>query len=304
VNWQRTAPALLALLAVLALAGAAATLQSAGGGAGAGAGDESRIGVGDGGGEIDFGAPPAPDPVDAHDSGRLLAALVSTAVVVSLLATVVWIYREGLDAVKQFLALVVPTTLLLVALYVLFVAGLQGSEGSAGILSGGRPSLPGGGTTGGASGEAAAATSPSLAVAAVVGLVVVVALLLVVRSTGDERVEPDVDDPDPQRQGDVAAVGDAAGRAADRIEGEAAFDNAVYRAWREMTEPLDLPRETSTPGEFAEAAGRAGMRGEDVRELTSLFEATRYGGVPPDDDRERRALAALRRIEAEYGADR
>nr|WP_282594522.1 DUF4129 domain-containing protein [Halomarina salina] len=71
-----------------------------------------------------------------------------------------------------------------------------------------------------------------------------------------------------------------------------------------MTDPLDLSRETSTPGEFAAAAVDAGMSRDDVGELTRLFERTRYGGVAVDEGREQRATTALRRIERTYGDDR
>nr|WP_305794393.1 DUF4129 domain-containing protein [Halomarina rubra] len=71
-----------------------------------------------------------------------------------------------------------------------------------------------------------------------------------------------------------------------------------------MTTPLDLPRETTTPGEFAAAAVDAGMSRDDVAELTRLFETTRYGGRTVDADREERATTALRRIERTYGGDR
>ncbi|MFC6961587.1 DUF4129 domain-containing protein [Halocatena marina] len=42
------------------------------------------------------------------------------------------------------------------------------------------------------------------------------------------------------------------------------------------------------------------MARDDVEELTTLFEATRYGNVDVSEEREQRALAALRRIEREY----
>ncbi|RJS95802.1 DUF4129 domain-containing protein, partial [Halococcus sp. IIIV-5B] len=95
--------------------------------------------------------------------------------------------------------------------------------------------------------------------------------------------------------------GRAAGRAADRIEHDAGLENGVYRAWREMTDHLDVARpESSTPGEFARAATEAGMRGRDVDELTDLFTRVRYGDERVTDERERRATSALRRIEETY----
>ncbi|WP_254537039.1 DUF4129 domain-containing protein [Halomarina litorea] len=299
MNRERLTPVLLALLAVLALAGAAATLDSAR--SGSLAGDGAGTGFGDSDArEVDFGNPPPPEtPVTAPAYPHLLALVFAGAVLVSLVAAAVWVYREGVDALKQLVALVVPVAVLLVLLYLVFLANLGGASGIAGAFGSRLPQFPGGGSSGGAS--AAVSSSPPVVVAALLAAVLVAVLLVVVRATGDDAVEP-VADPEPDdRTTEVAAIGEAAGRAADRIEGETTFANAVYRAWREMTDPLDLPRETSTPGEFAAAAVAAGMGREDVRELTDLFEATRYGGVSADETRERRAVEALRRIEREYG---
>jgi hypothetical protein len=102
--------------------------------------------------------------------------------------------------------------------------------------------------------------------------------------------------------GAAATLGRVAGRAADRIEeGGTDVENEVYRAWREMTRPLDVERpESSTPAEFATAATDAGVSRDDVDELTELFEQVRYGGYDPDAERESRAVDALRRIETQY----
>jgi hypothetical protein len=81
-------------------------------------------------------------------------------------------------------------------------------------------------------------------------------------------------------------------------------ENEVYLAWREMTGHLDVPRpETSTPAEFATAAEAVGMNDAHVEELTELFREVRYGGAAPTEDREQRALAALRDIESTYGGN-
>ena len=102
--------------------------------------------------------------------------------------------------------------------------------------------------------------------------------------------------------GDVQAVGEAAGRAADKLEGDSeTVENAIYRAWREMTAALEVenPR-TTTPEEFADVAIDAGMVPDDVRELTWLFEEVRYGDAGVTDEREQRASDALRRIQETY----
>lgn len=101
-----------------------------------------------------------------------------------------------------------------------------------------------------------------------------------------------------QPETDLAGVAAAAGGAADRLTGEATVDNEVYRAWREMTAHLNVDRpEASTPGEFEAAAIEAGLAPADVRSLTRVFEAVRYGEADPDVHAAE-AAAALRRIEA------
>ncbi|WP_241692902.1 DUF4129 domain-containing protein [Haloarcula limicola] len=128
---------------------------------------------------------------------------------------------------------------------------------------------------------------------------------LALRGTGTESWTPTGDDgegtADDTREthGEVAAV---AGHAADRIADDAPPDNAVYQAWREMTDALDVPDpETSTPGEFQAAAVDAGMDSEDVAVLTDLFETVRYGDQTATEERERRAQQALRNVERTYG---
>ena len=99
----------------------------------------------------------------------------------------------------------------------------------------------------------------------------------------------------------TAAVGAAAGRAADRLEEGGEFDNEVYRAWAEMTRPLDVDRPAATtPDEFARAAVDAGLAADDVAELTRLFEEVRYGGRETTPAVETRAISVLERIESTY----
>lgn len=104
----------------------------------------------------------------------------------------------------------------------------------------------------------------------------------------------------------TGAFGAAAGRAADRLESRADPDthNEVYRAWYEMTRPLSVPRPaSSTPAEFADAAVEAGIRREDVDELTRLFEAARYSDDEVTEREEAAAISVLRRIEEQYGGE-
>lgn len=99
----------------------------------------------------------------------------------------------------------------------------------------------------------------------------------------------------------LAAIARVAGEAADRLEGAASVENEVFRAWKRMTELLDVDDpDVRTPGEFRRAAVRAGMAPRDVDELTQLFEAVRYGDRQVTAERERRAIDALRNIEETY----
>jgi len=135
-----------------------------------------------------------------------------------------------------------------------------------------------------------------LLVVATIGIVAAVFL----RDSDDSEEErpPGRSLDDEQRQ---EAIGTAAGEAADRIEADAELENEVYRAWAEMAEPLPVERpETSTPSEFAEAATESGIQPDDVRELTTLFEEVRYGTAEATEQREQQAVTALRRIERTY----
>ena len=116
----------------------------------------------------------------------------------------------------------------------------------------------------------------------------------------------ETDTPNEPEELDTAALGEIAGRAADRIEESSPGDgeNEVYRAWREMTARLDIENaETTTPREFQQASVDAGMSPDDVRELTRLFERVRYGGESATTGREERAVQVLRRIESTYGEE-
>ena len=175
---------------------------------------------------------------------------------------------------------------------------------SAGQRAGGGGS--GGGLTGAVNAVSEPQVSPILLVFAGFFVAVFAAALLISGEKTDEDLleEQVVKDGEAGAQRTLEAIGRMAGRAADRIDGVGAFENEVYRAWAEMTSELDVehPR-SSTPGEFASAAIEAGMAPEDVNRLTELFEAVRYGGREPTDDRERTAIETLRRIENQY-ADR
>jgi Spy/CpxP family protein refolding chaperone len=107
-------------------------------------------------------------------------------------------------------------------------------------------------------------------------------------------------DQDAEEGTDPTAVGEAAGRAADELD-ETTLSNAIFRAWREMTDALDVESpETTTPAEFEERVVAAGIDRADVSTLTDLFREVRYGDAPATPKREDRAREALRRIEDAY----
>lgn len=117
------------------------------------------------------------------------------------------------------------------------------------------------------------------------------------------RSGPELPDRGERGEPDAAALGRAAGRAADRF-GADSIDNPIYRAWVEMIRPLDVgDPETATPADFAAAAIDAGLDPGDVRELTEHFRVVRYGDVPVTADRVEAARETLRRIEAAYADD-
>ena len=140
--------------------------------------------------------------------------------------------------------------------------------------------------------------TPVLAAIVVVATVLAIGALVLV-SGNEEITQPEPEEDEEPTLGDFAAV---AGEAADRIEStDASVDNAVYRAWQEMTELLEMEDpETSTPGQFSAAAIEAGLDETSVTDLTRLFEEVRYGDMDPEP-REELAVETLRRIERTYG---
>ena len=298
---NRTVAAALALLAVLSLGAAAATLDTAtaGGSGGTGAGDASSVGSG---GDFSFGGynvsdtsttPPRLPPIIGQVLGLLLALFFGLGLVQFL--------RE--HGVRGVVTIGLLGVVLVGGLWLLLsgIGALDGvfQQGQSGLGSGGTPSLPGGSQQG-PEDAASPVTDPPTVLFALFGIVLLGAVALIARSTGDDLADPD---PPEESSGptDVAAVGRAAGRAADRIESTDGFDNEVYRAWNEMTRHLEVPNPSaSTPAEFADAAVEAGMDREDVASLTGVFESVRYGAAEPTAEREREAVEALRRIERAY----
>ncbi|WP_132057066.1 DUF4129 domain-containing protein [Halorussus amylolyticus] len=302
-------PVVLALLCVLALGAAAATLNStvetdSGGGfgvgdpqTGTGASNSSDTGASignssDAAASVPIDLPCYPVLDELWAIGLILAVFLLGAALA---------YRRfgGLG----FVAYVGPVGLPVAFAHALLTLCSDPGPGelTAGLIGSNNSSLPPGGSGAAGSGSGTTLTDPSVLLLLGLGVALVAAVaLLFVSSSGTDPDDPEeVFEPDADE--DVAAVGRAAGAAADRIEDATDVANEVYRAWHEMTRHLDVSNpESSTPAEFAAAAVDAGMAREDVAELTALFEEVRYGGESATDDRERRALDALRNIEAEY----
>ena len=308
---------LLALLAVVALGVAAATLDTAvtvdGGGLGggeAGSAGPSESGdtpspTADPGGELELPTPELCyeflwEPPALLIFGALLLG-------VGLLA-----YRDTGSVIVVGVvvtAMGAPTGFLMYTLSLCEPLDLGGDTeiGFGGEDNGTLPGAGGGGNGGLGSGTGTVSTPEALFVAIIV-VAILASLLVLLTASGDDGTTGKAEESDPDgpesTDPDLTAVARTAGEAADRIESETA-ENDVYMAWREMTEVLDVDRPaSSTPAEFATAAVDAGVDEEPVTRLTGVFERVRYGGEDPTDDRERQAVEALRRIEETHGGDR
>ena len=150
-------------------------------------------------------------------------------------------------------------------------------------------------------GAITAVSIPSSLLIGVFILAAIAAIAAVFMSSGSEEIQtPTEEEPKDADLGEFAAV---AGNAADRIEfTDAGVDNAVYSAWKEMTDLLAIDDpETSTPGQFAASAVETGLNEDDVSQLTRVFEEVRYGEMDPEP-REEMAVETLRNIESTYSA--
>ena len=307
MGWKPLRTLALALLCVLVLVGTAATLETLQSGGAGGSGN-----LWNGGGGDNTGIAGGQDRTAAGANGQLVEP---TCVVSGPSPAIIWagavaIAIAGALVARRFglaVTLVVATALVPLALLLGLVLTSGCPEASTGPLPNGTvapSSGDGGGAGGGSSGEMLAVALPALALLSVLLVAIGGGLVSLLfsndeESSSDESVER-ADDENERR----AEVGRAAGRAAERLDDADDFENEVYRAWREMADSLPVDRPgSSTPGEFAAAAREIGIDSEDVGELTDVFESVRYGGRDPTADREERAVAALRRIEDEYGGD-
>lgn len=305
-------PAGLATLAVVALGITAATLDSSvvldgdGGGFGGGGRDRgvdtdagSGVGMGDGffegEGVLELCAPVLREPAVVALFLLLVAAVFALA------------YYDTRDLFPAFVVAGTVGLPIGFLYYLLAMCGAPAFEISIPLFSGasGNVSVLPGGSGGGGFGDGDGGPSmATLVFGLLLGLGVLAAAFLLLGSglrEGEDGVASGTED-DSMEGTDLEAVAVAADRAADRIERtDREAENEVYRAWTELTRLLEVSSPaTSTPGEFADAAVDAGLDPDDVAELTALFEAVRYGDAPPTPGRERRAVAALRRIAAEH----
>ena len=291
-----TRSAIIAGLAILAVSVAASTLNSTVIPETNGpSGPDGRGGDGDGG----LLPPPqsGPTPGATLQIPFLTEILTFLAVIAALafIAYVIIYWREALGIILAGIALVG----LLFILFQFLSSPVR--PPSPPMMEPGNGSIFGGGGGGGGS-DTTQPSPPSLILLLVLGMALIGAVVALFRTTtGDSDDSPGETDDGGTN---AAAVGRAAGRAADRLEEEADVDNEVYRTWQEMTELLDVnDPKTSTPGEFAAAAVEAGLGRDDIGELTRLFEDVRYGNQQPSDEHERRAIIIFRRIENRYAED-
>lgn len=308
---------MIALLCVLAVSVAAATLANpqADAGAGSGVGSAIQSGTDDQSGddESDTESSAQSPPITGEPiniSGACFPFLLSPTFLggaaVALGGLAWWLKRR--DGLLYATAVVLPVTLFLAPLYFVLTdcgTGTESPSQDPALL----PEMANGSSSGDLGGEVGGQAANQLlsptVLFAVLVVVAVLFALLAYRASGDDEAEAEPVDvaetPEPADRDALSAVGAAAGEAADRIENEADVENEVYRAWRDMTDHVDVPDpQTSTPREFATAARDAGMDAVHVDDLTDLFREVRYGGADPTADREQRAVDALRAIEDRY----
>ncbi|MEZ3115924.1 DUF4129 domain-containing protein [Halobaculum sp. MBLA0147] len=307
VDRRTAATALLAVAAVLALGVSAATLTST-----TSTDTASGFGVGPSGDQAGTG-PSESSSAGASEDGAespsfwlcipLLNTLPARIAVAGLIGGVLLLfYRE---TGSLFLSTITVASISAPFLFFYFTltrcSGPTELDLAAGTQQNASGFLPEGGGAAGAAGSGTSASTPTVLLAVLLLLAAAGAVGLLLYSTSDDVVAADDDESDQLSETRAAAVGSVAGEAADRLEDDADVENEVYRAWREMTTHLDVPRpRSSTPAEFAAAAVDAGMAREDVTALTEVFEEVRYGDRDVTTDRERRAVEALRNLEATY----
>lgn len=306
----------LALLALLAIGAAGATLENpvaGGSGSGLGSGDGGGLGSGGANGSASDGGPETGGSMQwtGELSGACLTVLQTLPAklllvgLVAGLSVYVWWRTDSLGFGLLTAALYGP----IVYLFWFALAGCQtirDAMPTLGLPANQTRTPTGNASGGGGLGSTVETTTsqPSVLIGLVLVVLVVAAVVLLYVASGDDTPPAEEEEPptpDAPEEPNLVTIGRVAGEAADRIDAESDLGNEVYRAWAAMTEQLAVDHpESSTPAEFATAAVDAGMAPDDVRELTDLFAAVRYGESEATADREERAKAALRRIEESY----
>ncbi|WP_247728863.1 DUF4129 domain-containing protein [Halovivax limisalsi] len=293
-----------AIVAILALAVVASVLpdviEPAGGGGG---------GVSDGSGTSQpnvSGTEPAPDNPGNVLFLRLIVAGLLGLFVVAIVWMVLYDRRELLALLRRMAGVAVVVAILLaVVVAVMEPPELGPMENMTGTGGGTGP-----GEAGPAPGDSGESNTDSnlLSVNDVLLFAVVLLAVVAIGYVLKRRLERDDGEVGETLPEETPAeeVADVAGATADRIQSDVngAVENEVFRAWKRMTEvlPVDNPA-SSTPGEFADAAIDAGFDPDDVGELTSLFEAVRYGPADATDIETDRAISIMRRIESAADTD-
>jgi len=304
IDQENRTTILVVVIALFAVALVASTITSVAAPAGGddrihvdpiGAVDERGGNNNDTSGGVDGG------PIESSDGGFQLTYCIDflttpvaiTGIIAGVFFVLYLVYRQFNLATSLFSSFVIAP--LAFGMWAIMTNCVEGKEGGGQVFDGSGIVNPG------ESGSVVTAPpiSPTMLAMVFVFLVAVSLVVMLTVTGSDETYEP-VEDEEPDEP-DEAAFARAAGRAADRIEqGNDPVDNAVYRAWAEMTNLLDIPDpETSAPMDFADAAIEFGLEADDVHELAELFNEVRYGHKSAEE-REDRAIEILRRVETTY----
>jgi hypothetical protein len=101
-----------------------------------------------------------------------------------------------------------------------------------------------------------------------------------------------------QRVSPLERLAQEAREAIEAIQAGADLKNTVMRCYYQMSQVLREQRgirrqRAATPREFERQLEQLGLPGEQVRQLTRLFEKVRYGAKTVDEDEARQAIACL-----------
>lgn len=305
MNRGRALSAVALVLAVVALGTVAGGLSAGGGiqdepSSGVGIGGGEGSGIGDGGG---VGLPSSADDSPVLPSWLGLypfLAVLWVALAGGLIAFVVFLWNvdvaEILTLLRKMAGILaaIAVGLIVVVIVLLFLAGAVG-EGGGGLL--------GDSATDGAQvvGDASPADAPSLMTGIViVAGVVVIGIVVLMLLSGRDPNEPGGSTSEPSPTDDTVERTGGAVRPAGTIE-DAGPSNGVYEAWATFREQVGRADRTESPEELKRRAMAAGLDERAVSELTTLFNAARYGNRPVTSREERRARQALDSLEGSGG---